>query len=504
MSLDTHRNEILPIKNHSIPLQNTTSLYADFNHNLWGYDANGIVKNTGHINAVQLIGQSFPPPSPLFDLGVTIDKPINATGFTFEAWIKASTIGKNMSLANITVYDTGRRPPTYTVAMGIVAGKMLIGMGADMTTGTQPPAGKADILPDKWYHIALTVNGLLGSADTSMILYINGELVYSKTFLGNFITIRRAYIANQTPNINNFNNSWEGAISEVRLWSTVRTQQQIQGSMYKEADISDPTLSRYYKANEGRGNLVTPNTFDGSDIDIVTPFSQPSTWVQGTAVAKIVEDGKYGKAVQLTSDIKPALRYPGTVMNDKEGTISFWAKHTALPSTWVDNTRGYYFISNENHTAPYTSGSSEISYNGVNSICLYRPMRDDNMIMLDIMDGTRATDGTNRWSKTYNIKADLLWHHYVITWNKTSNKVSFYYDGELIASDTPTKWFDTFSNTKIISIGSGYIETGMNEPANIYMDELRIDKAAVSKDEVKSWYYANGPFIKPAGYGKLY
>jgi hypothetical protein len=58
-----------------------------------------------------------------------------------------------------------------------------------------------------------------------------------------------------------------GLISDVRIWSIARTQQQIQDNFNKKLTGNEPGLVAYYDFNEGEGNILydkTPNANHGT------------------------------------------------------------------------------------------------------------------------------------------------------------------------------------------------------------------------------------------------
>ena len=57
----------------------------------------------------------------------------------------------------------------------------------------------------------------------------------------------------------------EGDISELRVWSVQRSQEEISAHIY-EVDPASEGLIAYWKFNEGAGNEITDQTGHGNDI----------------------------------------------------------------------------------------------------------------------------------------------------------------------------------------------------------------------------------------------
>ena len=77
-----------------------------------------------------------------------------------------------------------------------------------------------------------------------------------------------------------------GKIAEARVWSVVRTPEQIWENMYDiENPAEDPTLLGYWKCNEGAGNTVKDYSMYGNDGVAETDI----VWPAGIEIPKINE-----------------------------------------------------------------------------------------------------------------------------------------------------------------------------------------------------------------------
>ena len=68
----------------------------------------------------------------------------------------------------------------------------------------------------------------------------------------------------------------DGEICEVRVWSVVRTREEIYRNMY-DVDPQTPGLCAYWKFNEGQGDTVKDWTGHGNDA----VSHSPATWPTG-------------------------------------------------------------------------------------------------------------------------------------------------------------------------------------------------------------------------------
>ncbi len=135
---------------------------------------------------------------------------------------------------------------------------------------------------NEWQHVAATYDAAGGVAS----LYINGiaqELTQSGTPSGP-IRDNAAFdfmIGNSTGGINTF----DGVIDEIRLWSNVRTGDELRESMGQYLNGDETGIVGYWRLNEGNGASAidwSPNGNDGSVSDVV--------WVQGTPMAPVDEN----------------------------------------------------------------------------------------------------------------------------------------------------------------------------------------------------------------------
>ena len=90
-----------------------------------------------------------------------------------------------------------------------------------------------------WYHVAITYNG------STWRMYINGDLSGSYTgSIGSYANTN-VYFGNGYPTY------WKGTIDEARIWSTARTQTQIQDNMTSELVGNEGNLAAYWRFNQG-------------------------------------------------------------------------------------------------------------------------------------------------------------------------------------------------------------------------------------------------------------
>ena len=122
----------------------------------------------------------------------------------------------------------------------------------------------------EWMHVALT------RQEGKVTLYINGEQIgqFESSIIGadgvptQPITFGYSDIASGTTQ-----NNLDGAIGDVRLWSTTRTQEQICADMYQDISAQQDGLMHYWKFDEQDGTVFKDSVAGGIDGTIAQSYS---------------------------------------------------------------------------------------------------------------------------------------------------------------------------------------------------------------------------------------
>jgi hypothetical protein len=448
MSLESHKGEILPIANRGIPLSSSTKLHASYDYDFSGFNSDGIVYPTVKTIGVRLNNNFIAMP---YGNGVSTSK------ITIEMWVKAESIDQNyVAFATDSIANK-------LLSVEMLSGRWAISIGdSGVTSGNQPPnTGIANAIPKRWQHLCLVMNG------TTASLYVDGESVYNKAYvpyvLGGNFTIGKG---------SGSSTMITATVSDFRIWNVDRTQAQIKENMF-QLGASRTGLLAHYPMREAYGRILTSTT--GITDDVL--LNVENTWENIITKLSSVQT-KFGNPV-LTRPSSYALSYPAKILNTDAGTVSFWFKHHR-PSTEWENPSMHYFVVNENYNSAVDGAR--------NAFIVRRITADPNKISVSIVDPTGA-----EWNMTSDIVADQEWHMLTLSWDKTLNRVSFYYDGELVKRETPTFWFTNLTLAPCFSIGSYHLISN-ETTAYAYFDELRIDNREVGSDEVTSWFQSNSSF----------
>ncbi|RYY71302.1 MAG: choice-of-anchor D domain-containing protein, partial [Chitinophagaceae bacterium] len=149
--------------------------------------------------------------------------------YTKEAWIKTNSLSGFPNILSGTgtalFLNNGR------VAAGHVNGGFGQALSATVLTTNQ------------WHHVAVSYN----ASSQEMKLYLNGALTVTSTGVPAYTeTVLKVGSLNGT-------NFFWGRIDQVRIWQTVRTDNEIQNSYQCNISGDEPGLTAWYNFNQGAG-----------------------------------------------------------------------------------------------------------------------------------------------------------------------------------------------------------------------------------------------------------
>ena len=165
------------------------------------------------------------------------------TNFTIETWIRpsasdivAGTPGGSW-FGFLGSFNTLRNPSMWITNSGALhASWSENGSNIGTPVSASTPSS---LVADRWTHIALVKDG------TTMRIYANGIQVNSATCSASITVPNNFYWLGKV------DNQFNGALDEVRFWSTAKTQTQLQNTMYTELVGNETGLLAYFDFNEG-------------------------------------------------------------------------------------------------------------------------------------------------------------------------------------------------------------------------------------------------------------
>jgi uncharacterized protein YjdB len=200
----------------------------------------------------------------------------NFTSGTVEAWVKPEASSANRSFLAMRIAGNNRWSAHINQNSGTI--------GISSTSYNTVNAGPFS--PNTWYHVALVFSG------SNIAIYVNGVFKGNTgNNINNAVTSVPFTIGNN--DVNYSGEDFFGEMDEVRVWTTVRTQTEIQSNMTAEIPTTATGLLANYHFNQGvaRGSNsgVTSlldssgNSYDGSLIGFALTGAT-SNWLNCASV----------------------------------------------------------------------------------------------------------------------------------------------------------------------------------------------------------------------------
>jgi signal transduction histidine kinase/CheY-like chemotaxis protein/ligand-binding sensor domain-containing protein len=248
--------------------------------------------------ASTLHAQPVPPPNRVLDLDGSGDHvrlpPAGFTNFhqaTIEAWIKWRSFSSPARL-----FDFGERQREMYVGVGLTGSTtansaMLKFLVMDDVGNRRRVEVAGGMRLDEWLHVA-AVTGPGG-----VRLYLNGMLVATNDYTGslsslgsqNYFLGRDNYSPNPTGMLN-------GQIDEVRIWSVMRTENEIRESMSRKLTGREPGLAGLWNFDDANspGRDASTNAHHGQLMGdaraVIEELPAPATVKQPTLIEGQIND----------------------------------------------------------------------------------------------------------------------------------------------------------------------------------------------------------------------
>lgn len=231
----------------------------------------------------------------------------NSAAFTIEFWFKStSSYGSSGSqwYNGVGLADAFTATNENDFGIALAAGHVLFGIGNPDHT-IQTPSTYND---GKWHHVAASWTNSTGQ----MLLYVDGALVSSRSssstnFRSDPNTITIGTNQNQVAFL-------DGTMDELRIWSSVLSQQTIQAWMNRSVNATHPNFPRllaYYTLDEGTGHDLNDLSGNGEGgltigspawVTSTAPLGSTGSWVTSKTLSQV---GSSGTSLSLTLTSTP-------------------------------------------------------------------------------------------------------------------------------------------------------------------------------------------------------
>lgn len=378
------------------------------------------------------------------DLGVGNLLGSNAPAVTFECWVYWVETNNNNPIL-ITV-SSG-----FDIWLQIREDTNSFRFAVRNSSGTRVILDGGSITPQEWTHVAGTYDG------ATMKIIVNGVEAVSTAHSGTLDDSAYRGVIGADPN---FNNTLEGFIDKVRIWSVGRTNVEIQQNMNRELVGDESGLVGLYKFDDlsdlGVAVDSSPNGNDGTISGAKYSTDIVSYW-QGLDFDGANDYVDAGEDASL--DISGAI------------TIEAWVYANSFAGgreVVLGNGRCYDSTGNT-RTASFFLGC-------VNDIPRMQ-IWESNTVRETINSGVTLATGK--------------WYHLAAVWDGTNNadNMKFYIDGVEVATSSQSTVQSLFDTTEPVVIGHDLVR--LTEDSNQrmawdgYLDEVRLWNVGRTQQEIQ-------------------
>jgi hypothetical protein len=227
---------------------------------------------------------------------------ITAYPFTMECWFNKDANERTI----MGLYDTTVNNKMFRLRIG-TTGKIIL---TGQNTTEQSTIGTTDINNGIWTHVAAVY-----ASETDRKLYVNGILDNDSNT--NSVTFPACSKVGFGVRLTTSKIFYDGKLSDVRIWNTARTAQQIADNYQKRLIGNESGLVGYWKLDKGSGTTVADSTTNanagtitGAVWDNSEPFTEPID--DGTAVRIWADQSGNGyDATQSTTAARPTYIVSG-------------------------------------------------------------------------------------------------------------------------------------------------------------------------------------------------
>jgi hypothetical protein len=245
-------------------------------------------------------------------------------------------------------------------------------------TTEQATTGANNISNSVWTHVAAVY-----ASATDRKLYVNG--VFDSDSNTNSVTFPACDKVGFGVRLTTSKIFYDGKLSDVRIWNTARTAQQIADNYNKRLIGNESGLVGYWKLDKGSGTTVADSTTNanagtitGAIWDNSEPFTEPID--DGTAVRTWSDQSGNGyDATQSTTAARPTyiasglnglpvVRFDGTddVMSIPSSTATFKFLHSDVSTIFIVAKAGIVTDPNTRYGFLGTNGGGNTSVVGIN------------------------------------------------------------------------------------------------------------------------------------------
>jgi hypothetical protein len=556
MSVVSHKGQILPLANQVIPINQNTTLHASFNEDLNGRTLSKTIRPLGYEKSVRVNGKGFDLAygkgiNP-FSEKTVIDMWVKPESTNQGMVISAGGNGNNQRLYIGVIdnrWDIGIQGSAWTTGALVTATTSWTHVKLEMGSGTANLYVNGVLSRSKTYTSYTLVGDFrLGAHNGVTDIPFTGEIsdvkIYHNDILSAWYKLNEGegllacdYVAGNDSLIAD-TAEWK----EGRIVATIRTGEGKYGNAIAIEQSTINLLSSPLTWEKDQGaTVVLSGEYEGEPVYKVTfpTGTNPRIWQRIISTNEIFSGYFYAKLAEDTDNRDTALYFRETGFGANYGSVtcnltdewqkfelenitcatdfmflvyqssstipmtSFYmtmpqAEKSSFTTSYIDGNRPWGFLAYPKEVINPNEGTISMwlyAYGTAASYPVFSSGVDNKEGAFDFL----ISDTINPYLRVYgvepantqlrpNINVFNSWNHIVITWKQGEFLRCYGNGNKLVESLSPVLWGDAF----IANATGFYLGSGTRSNPNILIDDLRIDKVAVSESDIVSWY-VGGP-----------
>lgn len=291
---------------------------------------------------------------------------LSGSAITMECWLKVDAFQSGFPyISQLCGTESGNNSAFLRLGDADITSGNKIEFVLYIGSGQVQLTSNTELETDTWYHIAGTYDG------TNMVIYINGVLDNSSNQTGSLVSNSHFAIGTMY-NGSTGDRYFDGVIDEIRVWSSARSDTEINNDMCNALEGNESGLLAYYRCDNGSGTTLTDISGNGNTGTLTNMDN--TDWIDSYAMV-IAEDassvtnsgftanwGNPGTASNFTSGY--TIQY-STSSDFSSGNTTVTALSTENSKTITglsSNTTYYYRVSGDR------SGSDDPQYSNIKSL----------------------------------------------------------------------------------------------------------------------------------------
>lgn len=269
---------------------------------------------------------------------------------------------------------------------------------------------------------------------------------------------------------------FQGQIDEPRVWSSVRSQAQVQSTMNSEITGATAGLSGRWGLNEGSGTSAANSAGAANGT-----LTNGPTWVAGAPALNAPPPPLTNPALSLSGSNQYAtLGQATSTLGLQTWTLEIWFKQTGPGTTGQTGSGGLPSV------LPLLTKGRDQTDGSTVDMNYYLGIDSTGHIATDFEDMASSNNNHPLTADPGAVASQNTWHHAATTFDGTLEKL--YLDGALVGTSSPISATPRFDSIQHAAIGSSLQSDGTSTGGFFqgHLDEARIWDFARTQSQIQA------------------